>query len=529
MLFDAGVAATAAVLVGSVLTRSPQLPSWPLWAAVPTVLLMARWPVVLLRDTSGIEIGLDSAVLMFLAFAAPRPAAVTVWTVGCVASQLMTRKSASTRLFNVGVTILAGMAAIGAVAALRAVPAPGPRDLLAAAAGAVAYFGVDYLLSAASVALVGRTGLGAALWDPNTPISAACFAGVAALGYLGAVVVRYQPWTLPLLAVPAGTLVLAAKAFAAAHADRVRVRGLFDAAAASQRGDTEAEIVAALVEQGCRVLRCPAIRIADRPGAAGELAVALPRAAGQRARWLVAAPRLTGVPFSAEDGHALDALAAIAAESLQRADLVAELARRARRDPLTGLANRAVFRARLAQALAGAPAGGRPAVLFCDLDGFKAVNDSHGHATGDAVLVAVALRFLGCVRDEDVVARLGGDEFAVLLPETDTDTALAVADRLLEAAAEPVLAADRHVGISASIGVSPGDVVAAGTDPDFLLRAADVAMYAAKAAGKNRRALFEESMLARFEPAPPADHRPGPASRGERVAVHPPALDLLTG
>lgn len=532
LLFDVSVAAAAAAALATVLlSSSPQLPAWPLWVAVPVVIVMARWPVVLVRDTSGIEIGLDSAVLMFLAFAAPASATVAVWGTACVASQLATRKSLLTRMFNIGVTVLAGVAAIAAVNGLRASGVPGPRDLVAAAAGGIAYFAVDYLLSAFSVALVGRTALRAAVWDVNTPISASLFGGVAALGYLSAIVVRHEPWALPLMALPVGTVVLATKAFGAAHADRVLVRGLFTAATQTQRGDTESEIISALLTQAGRVLRCPSVHLGDEPSGEGELSVELPAAAGASARWLVAAPRLTGGPFSPEDRRALDALAAIAAESLQRAALVGELAHLARHDPLTGLANRTVFRSRVAAALLDRRAGGPPAVLFCDLDGFKAVNDTLGHAAGDALLVAIAARFSGCIRSAELVARLGGDEFAVLLPAADRETALKVADRLLSAAAQSLTVAGRRVQISASVGVAlPADLATAAEDPDGLLRAADVAMYEAKTGGKNCRVLFHESMLTtHVDRIRLADELREAAERGELTVEYQPVLDLVTG
>jgi len=163
----------------------------------------------------------------------------------------------------------------------------------------------------------------------------------------------------------------------------------------------------------------------------------------------------------------------------------------ARHDPLTGLPNRRVLAERLGQALARARRGhGMLAVLFLDLDGFKPVNDTYGHAAGDVVLAAVAGRLCAAVRDSDLVARLGGDEFVVVLENAgDTDMVAAVVRRLRDAVAEPIglgtAAPDVAVAVTAAVGVATasggpdttGRVVA---DPQVLLDAADQAMYAAK-------------------------------------------------
>jgi diguanylate cyclase (GGDEF)-like protein len=146
-------------------------------------------------------------------------------------------------------------------------------------------------------------------------------------------------------------------------------------------------------------------------------------------------------------------------------------------DGLTGLANRTHFHERVTAALT---AGGPVSLLLIDLDGFKAVNDTMGHAAGDALLVAVAGKLRGAVRDEDLAARLGGDEFAVLMPSPPGD-AEAAAERILTAFATPVPIGGTPVRARASIGVAGA---APGDDAESLLHAADVAMYAAKSGGK---------------------------------------------
>ena len=157
----------------------------------------------------------------------------------------------------------------------------------------------------------------------------------------------------------------------------------------------------------------------------------------------------------------------------------------AHHDPLTGLPNRALFEDRLQAAVAEADRHGRTlALLFVDLDDFKRINDDFGHACGDQVLIAVAHRMREVLRASDTLARLHGDEFVVLLPEiTDPDGAATLAQTLLGQLVAPIHAAGQAIRVTASVGVSffPRD----GLEASFLLRSADAAMYAAKAARKN--------------------------------------------
>ncbi|GIE92787.1 putative bifunctional diguanylate cyclase/phosphodiesterase [Paractinoplanes rishiriensis] len=158
-------------------------------------------------------------------------------------------------------------------------------------------------------------------------------------------------------------------------------------------------------------------------------------------------------------------------------------------DPLTGLANRALYRERLVLALDAHRHRGRPlAVLFADLDDFKLINDSFGHAMGDRVLRAIAERLQGCVPADDLVARLGGDEFAVLLDHRPAD-AEPVGHRILAALREPFIIDGHRIGVGASIGLvvpEPGEALSA----DALLRRADAAMYASKRRGKGALARY---------------------------------------
>ena len=162
----------------------------------------------------------------------------------------------------------------------------------------------------------------------------------------------------------------------------------------------------------------------------------------------------------------------------------------ARYDPLTGLINRFLFSDRLESAIVRARRDeSLVALMFLDLDDFKAVNDHYGHATGDALLKQVAKRIVASVRETDSVGRIGGDEFTVIL-ETGSrlEDAGQVATKILDAVAEPYLVGNREMRVTASIGIAmyPLD----GDDSQSLLRDADIAMYSAKAAGSNNYQYF---------------------------------------
>ena len=152
----------------------------------------------------------------------------------------------------------------------------------------------------------------------------------------------------------------------------------------------------------------------------------------------------------------------------------------ARYDPLTGLANRALFYERLSVALAqAADRSTGLAVLYLDMDGFKSVNDTHGHALGDALLKLAARRLSHGVRETSLVARLGGDEFVILLEDLRSPAhATSVAANLRAALAQPFDVEGQRLGLGASIGIAvyPQDGVSA----EDLLRRADQAMYAEK-------------------------------------------------
>lgn len=165
----------------------------------------------------------------------------------------------------------------------------------------------------------------------------------------------------------------------------------------------------------------------------------------------------------------------------------------ARHDALTGLPNRGLFHEQLEQACAHARQNGQTlALMFIDLDKFKHVNDSLGHAAGDELLIQVAQRLRACVRDGDLLARLGGDEFtAVLCQLADQDTGIQIAQRILADLRTSFSLSMGHADIGGSVGMSffPNDA----SEPMTLLKNADVAMYQAKEAGRNTYRLYRRA------------------------------------
>ena len=207
---------------------------------------------------------------------------------------------------------------------------------------------------------------------------------------------------------------------------------------------------------------------------------------------LVVASRDPARKFSESEREALVAFAEHASLALTDAKVLEGLAR-ALSDSLTKLPSRTVFTERLSAAQVERAPDHAVAVLFIDMDRFKSVNDTLGHAAGDQLLIEVAARISACVRPEDTVARLGGDEFTVLLPNVRSETEVeAVATRIMDAVAKPIVVGEHSLVVSASIGIALDDDFG-GSTPD-LLNAADLAMYQAKRSGRGRAERFHPAL-----------------------------------
>jgi diguanylate cyclase (GGDEF)-like protein len=197
-----------------------------------------------------------------------------------------------------------------------------------------------------------------------------------------------------------------------------------------------------------------------------------------------------GGPTCQERRQTLSAFAQQVSLALSDAQAL-EAIEEAYHDPLTGLPSRALFIQRLERVL---ESGAQATVLFIDLDRFKAVNDSLGHAAGDELLNAVAGRLRGRLRSEDQAARLGGDEFAVLVPDVPLAVVTAIAQRIIDVLGKPFRISGRDVLIGASVGIASGQAPDVGATE--LLGDADVAMYRAKKSGAGKIMVFEPSMQA---------------------------------
>jgi diguanylate cyclase (GGDEF)-like protein len=212
---------------------------------------------------------------------------------------------------------------------------------------------------------------------------------------------------------------------------------------------------------------------------------------GRIAGALVVSTRRADREYTLAEQEALIAFAEHAGLALNEARAAAETHHQAFHDSLTGLPNRALYLDRLSHALARTERTGKEvAVLFADLDGFKMVNDSLGHAAGDELLVMVARRLDRCLRSADTGARFGGDEFAILLEDVESEAAgLNVAARILAAFEAPFAVRGRQLDVTPSLGLVLGH-----DEADHMLRNADLAMYQAKAGGGNRCVVFEPHM-----------------------------------
>jgi diguanylate cyclase (GGDEF)-like protein len=412
--------------------------------------------------------------------------------VGQVLSQATTAKRMDIRAFNIGVSILAGAAALLTMRAISPLDSTDPRELAAVALGCAVFFVVDYVVSAISIALETGEPVATELRHGSALLALGVFVAIDSLGYLAALVYRsLDSWTGILLAVPLVTILVATRALSRGSEHRRRLEALFGTAAEAQVVRTR-ESLEKLVRRNVRSVVATGRADLRRDGPTTREIGARVRT-GDGTWWLVA-PAIDRARASIEaDQKALEALATVAEEAFSRLALTEEMGHLARHDALTALPNRTLFLDRVEQAvLRSRRSSTAIAVLFLDLDGFKGVNDRFGHAEGDELLKVVSGRLAGCVRAGDSVARLGGDEFAVLVEGVEDVAELdEMCERVLQSLRAEVVIHGHEVVVGASIGVAVADLA---DDAAGLLRNADMAMYRAKALGKDRFFVYQPSL-----------------------------------
>jgi len=264
--------------------------------------------------------------------------------------------------------------------------------------------------------------------------------------------------------------------------------------------------------------------IADRSTYSCEFRIANPTLPDEP-RWMLSFGRMV-----ADDGGEPARCVGLQIDITERKAAEARIAYVASHDALTDLPNRRVFHATLERALSDVREGDGPAALLClDLDRFKTINDTLGHHAGDSLLKVVAVRLRASVGDGDVVARLGGDEFAIVLSDPcGPDRTAALARAIIEAIGLPIHLGTQVVTIGVSVGIAmaPGH----GSEADLLHRHADLALYRAKAAGRNRFQVYTASMDAALENRNQLELDMHLAHRGEGFRLdYQPVVELSTG
>ncbi len=494
----AGVALDATIFAVGVSIAVTSVTFWvavaPQLAGVDLVITglavaISRFPLTLAQPAGDVEIGFAAALLVFLSLTSPPLQAIALWSLAMLTAGLQRRRLRA-RLFNLGTTVTGGALLVWIVSLGQRWGLTGPAELLTVVVACCVYFGFDLLITAVSIAMEEQEPLTATVaWRPVL-LGLVCFVAAGTVGYLGAFLFRARsPWMMLLLLIPVGAILVAARSVSRSRLAEQRLSGLFEAATQAPDWADESAFEQALVDQAERILRHSVVDVRAAPAGPDEIS-ALLDIDGRAWRHLVARRTVNVGPFTEEDQRALEALTAVGAASLSRRRMTDATTYLARHDTLTGLVNRAVFSDRLEHAIKLRER--KVAVLYCDLDGFKSVNDRLGHEAGDKLLVSVAQRVSHCLRTSDTAARIGGDEFAILVEALpDERGPQSLAERILQALGPCFVVEGREVHVRASIGIAYSEEMVSAED---LLRQADTAMYWAKARGKGRSEVFQPAM-----------------------------------
>jgi diguanylate cyclase (GGDEF)-like protein len=467
---------------------------WLAVVSVALVVVMSRYPLTIAHRSGDLLIGFETCVLVFLTLTQWPLEAFCLWAIGTTIANGSQRKRWRIRAFNVGLTIVGG----GVFVLVYGVVVGTSQDRLLQLGGVLlgcaVYFAYDLVVTATSLAVEDGSSIHSLLTWGSIPMGLATFVSINTLGFLAAMIWMSDipDWTLLLLAVPIGTILVAVRSVSENRLAEQRLMGLLETATDAPDWTDEEHIERSLLIQAERTLRQATASFRDEPPVAPDMGVPI-EVPGRPVRHLVVTSQVASHGFDEHDKAALEALTAVAVSAFNRRRLSDEMTYLARHDALTGLHNRAIFTDRLTLALERRAPRGQVAVLYIDLDGFKEVNDVLGHEAGDVLLARVAERINQCLRLGDTAARLGGDEFGILLDDlTDESQADQVGERLLEALTVPFDIAHGQVRVQASIGIAFSGTEASSAEK--LINSADTAMYAAKSRGKGRAARFLPEM-----------------------------------
>jgi len=451
---------------------------------------------------------------------------ILLWCPMIVAGHLASGRSGPRALVVPAGEVVAGGVATAVFLSVRGAGATAPREVLAAALFTVAYLAAAWAISALfgqgwARAAPPRSASGRRGWVAGVA-SAACASSVA---LVLAAVARSGPWWVSaILAGSFAAVFIAIRSVARAREDARRLQVLLRAAVLAQTLHEPGQVKEWLREDARALLGVDEVQVRPSPPGSGEIGVQVTR--GKDASWLVSSGESRAGRLL--DQRALEALAAVASEVFARLRLTDDMVHFARHDPLTDLPNRGILQDRVSDALVRLRSHpGRVALLLIDLDGFKPINDRHGHPVGDQVLMAVAAMFRSAAQPGDTVSRLGGDEFAVLVEDAGARSALDLCAAVFASLARGVDVADRVHPLGASIGIS---YATPSSTTGSLLRQADLAMYEAKRRGKGQAVEYDPSMgEARLRKLELSDRLRRAVDGGEFTVAYQPVVATATG
>jgi diguanylate cyclase (GGDEF)-like protein len=465
--------------------------------------------------------GLDAAFVAVAFFLLPPLGTIVAMSVGMLVGRIVGRRPFIRALGNVGVVLISTTVGVVSFEALGGEADPTSAHAGVAALAAVLLMTVAWELAVGVVfhATDGEPFVAGVVGALRFALPRAPFA--ASLGYVAGLASLVSQAGALFAVPPMAAMVFVLAEHFRAERDRERAETLFRAATDAHASIEPGEVSDALVKAATALFQAERAELTDRAPSEGEIGAPLSTADD---RWLV----VSGGNVSGGDPQLLAAVAAIGSSALENARMAEELRHHAVHDALTGLPNQVLFADRVVQAV-GAPGRQRFAVVALDLDAFRKVNDSLGHAAGDELLIELAARLQEAVRSGDTVARLSADVFMFLLHDVGTpELAGVLIEKLLATVRRPAFVGGQEVFMTACAGLAffPDD----GREGGHLLRNADSALHRAKANGPGSYEIYAQGMneLAHQRLARESELHQA-VRRDELVVRYQPQIDLRTG